>query len=261
MRNNKYIVGNWKMNKTAVEARQFIVGLAPKIKQSESHILLAVPFTALQSSVEAAKGTSLRIGAQNVSEHSPGPYTGEVSAGMVRDTGATFTLIGHSERRHLFHESSVAINEKLKCAWAAGLQPLLCVGETLTEKQANKTEETIARQLTEALAGITKEQVASLLIAYEPVWAIGTGLVATVDQATEVHRFCRHEMAKLYGKEHAAQQPILYGGSVNGTNAAGLLHHKEIDGVLVGNASLTVDSFSSIVNYQNLQLQKIASAH
>lgn len=257
----KIIAGNWKMHKSISEAQLFIEELTPKVKETKHQVWLAVPFTCLRAVADLAMGSDIVIGAQNISEHPQGAYTGEISAVMAHDAGAEFTLIGHSERRQHFGESDLAVNAKIKRALSEGLRPLVCFGETLTDRQNNQTQIVVERQLIAILSDLKVEELSKLTLAYEPIWAIGSGLVASVEQAVEVHSFCRSLMVQQFGREAAEVVPILYGGSVNATNAAGLLYHKEIDGVLVGSASLAVESFSNIVNFQNMQLQKIASAH
>jgi len=235
------IVGNWKMHKTLLEARQFIETLAPKLSKSQATVCLAVPFTALPlaaSLVQSLKAPLL-IGAQNMHEAPEGAFTGEISATMLLDAGAGFVLIGHSERRHLFHESNATINQKLKRAFAEGLQPILCVGETLEEREQNKTEEVLRKQLKESLEGIS--DLSGLILAYEPVWAIGTGKVAHPDDAEKAHHFCKKELKK-------PDLPMLYGGSVNPDNAADLLAKPAVDGLLVGGASLSPKTFYQIIN-------------
>lgn len=244
----KIIAGNWKMHKTIGEARHYI-DLLSKIKADPNYkILLGVPFTALPAAVEAAAGSNIEIGAQNISEHAEGAYTGEVSAHMVKDAGAEFVIIGHSERRQHFHESNDIVHAKIRRALAEKLQPLVCVGETLEQRKEGHTESILAEQIHSALSGLTAKEGSQLMIAYEPIWAIGTGLVAELEKIEAVHRFCRRQVSDLLSDEVGFQFKILYGGSVNASNAASLLESDEIDGVLVGSASLNIDSFSKIVN-------------
>lgn len=243
----KVVVANWKMHKTIDEALQFIVTLAPLVKNCDAKILLAVPFTALSHAAKQAKGTNILIGAQNIDFHSRGAYTGEVSARMIKDAGAEFVIVGHSERRQLFHESSKIVNLKVKAALAEEIQPLVCIGETLEQRQANEVEKTLKLQLFESLAGINAEQMDSILLAYEPVWAIGTNLAASSKDVLFAHQLCRNLVAESWGTSTAEKLPILYGGSVKADNSRELLETPEVDGVLVGGASLSVESFSKIV--------------
>ena len=241
------ITGNWKMNKTIAEARSFISGLALVMSQSKFQVGLAVPYTLLASAVETANKTSIMIGAQNVSNQDQGAYTGEISCGMIKDVGATFSLVGHSERRHLFHENDKVVNEKILNCLKWNIQPIFCIGETLEEHQSGKAYEVLSRQIEQGLKGITQTQVETLVIAYEPVWAIGTNQAATPDVVQETHVFCREIVAKEWGKKAADHVVIQYGGSVTSANAAALLEQNDVDGLLVGGASLTLDSFSKIV--------------
>ncbi|MCP5491778.1 MAG: triose-phosphate isomerase [Chlamydiales bacterium] len=229
MRKEPIIIGNWKMHKTPAEAVAFIEALNCK-----AH--LAVPFPALQAASEAARGKDIEIGAQDLCEHSAGAFTGEVSGEMIRACGASFVLVGHSERRHIYGESDELINAKLKQAIKAGLMPVLCIGETLSERELNKTEEVLERQLTLGLEGVD----APFIIAYEPVWAIGTGKSASAQMAEQAHVAIRRFLKNI-------KVPILYGGSVNPSNAKELLRQDNIDGALVGGASLDVKTFTSII--------------
>lgn len=243
----KVIVANWKMYKTNEETLQFITELVPLVKNSAARIMLAVPSTALWNAAKCALKTNICIGAQNVYYHSEGAFTGEISAQMVKEAGAKFVIVGHSERRKLFHESSEMVNLKAKAALSNGLQVLVCIGETYEERLANAVEATLKTQLLDSLAGISQQQMAAVMLAYEPVWAIGTGLAATPKDAFAAHQFCRQLIAKEWGSSTAAGMPILYGGSVKADNARELLETKEVDGLLVGGASLSVDSFNKII--------------
>lgn len=243
----KMIVANWKMHKTIEEALHFTAELEPLIRSCDSKIMLAVPFTALWNVASQAQNSNLLIGAQNIDFHAEGAFTGEISPKMARDAGAQFVIVGHSERRKLFHETSEIVNLKVKAALTAKLQVLVCIGETYEERAANAVEETLRAQLLASLAGLTEEQLSSVAIAYEPVWAIGTGLAATPKDAILAHRFCRQLLAQEWGQASAAKVPILYGGSVKAENARELLETPEVDGLLVGGASLSVDSFSKII--------------
>jgi len=235
------------MNKTIAETRSFISGLALEMHRSTFLVGLAVPFTSLAIASELAKETPILIGAQNVSEHSHGAYTGEISCSMIKDVGASFVLIGHSERRHYFHENNTLVNKKIKKVIESKIQPVLCIGETLEEHQSGKTHSVLSNQILECLQGLNPAQVGTIVIAYEPVWAIGTNQAATPEIVQETHAFCRSVLAKEWGKELADLMIIQYGGSVTPANAAAILEKPDVDGLLVGGASLTLDSFSKIV--------------
>lgn len=244
------IAGNWKMHKTLQESENFIKELAPSVSHSTATLILFVPFTAIRTASEATAGTNILIGAQNMNDASEGAFTGEIAADMLVEAGAKFVLLGHSERRHIFGESDAFINKKIKRALSTSLIPILCIGETLEQKEAGNTQNILKEQLTQSLEGIAPEQIASLFIAYEPVWAIGSGKTATCEQAQEVHAFCRQTIAALWGEESAQTIAILYGGSVKPDNANNLMKEPDIDGLLVGGAALSADSFAHIVNYQ-----------
>lgn len=248
----KHIVANWKMYKTIEEAQQFIVGLEPALAACEAKVLLAVPSTALWNAAKQAAGKPIHIGAQNIDFHTEGAFTGEISAGMVKDAGAQFVIVGHSERRKLFHESSEIVNLKAKAALAAGLTALVCIGETYEERNANAMEATLKSQLLESLSTLSIDQLASVVLAYEPIWAIGTGVAATSKDVYNAHLLCRQVIAGHWGANAAAKLPILYGGSVKPDNARELLETPEVDGLLVGSASLSVDSFSQILLSQQV---------
>jgi triosephosphate isomerase len=242
------ITGNWKMHKTIEEAKDFVNQLAPLTKNSSSKIYLAVPFTAISPLVKEGENTLITIGAQNMNDASEGAFTGEIAGRMLKEAGAKFALLGHSERRRLFNENNALINRKVKQALEVDLQPVLCVGETKKEREEGQTQEVICRQITECLADIKPESLQSLILAYEPVWAIGTGENATPEMAQEAHRFCREVLASLLTPELANQIVIQYGGSVTPSNSHDLLSQPDIDGLLVGGASLSLESFSKIVN-------------
>lgn len=254
----KMVVGNWKMNKTIAETQQFIEKLLMSLKDV-SGIFLAVPFTALAKATEISKGTDLVIGAQNINEHPSGAYTGEISASMVKEAGAKFVLVGHSERRQFFHEGHQVIHEKIKQALNENMFPMLCVGESFEDHQAGRSKDLIEEQIVKALKGLTESRFEKVILAYEPIWAIGTGLVASVETISAMNTFCRDVVAKLFGQKASRQLRILYGGSVTADNSAELFLNDNIDGVLVGSASLTVDSFSKIV--QNSRSQTAAAYH
>jgi triosephosphate isomerase (TIM) len=243
------IAGNWKMQKTISEAKDYIKIFAPLVEKSSATVMLAVPFTAISSASETAKPTNVVIGAQNMSEHEKGAFTGEISSIMLKTSGAEFVLIGHSERRHVFNESDKTINKKMLRAIADDVKTILCVGEKEDEKQNEKTEEVIRRQLRSGLENIALEDVLKIIIAYEPVWAIGTGKTATPDIAENVHKFIRKELKEIYSQKVANSISILYGGSVKENNIKDLMNEDDIDGVLVGGASLDASTFANIVNY------------
>lgn len=244
------IAGNWKMHKTITEAVVFVQELLPLIRNTTAKVYLAVPFTCLRA-VAAASGSAITVGAQNIHEDQMGAFTGEISARMVKDTGARFVILGHSERRRLFHESDGVINQKIHSAYREELQPLLCIGETHEERHKGESHAVLKRQLVAGLKDVTPQQAENLILAYEPVWAIGTKETATTAIIDEAHGACRQVLKELFGDPIANQIPILYGGSVTAENGKTLIDDAEIDGVLVGGASLSVKSFSQIVNYQS----------
>ncbi len=242
------IAGNWKMHKTIAEAEGFIQGLLPRVSAVEGvDVGICVPFTALGAMVDSARGSRVEVYAQNMHQAPAGPYTGEISAPMLVELDVQGVVLGHSERRQLFAETDRALSAKVPAALAAGLTPILCVGETEEEREAGDTERTLRHQVSEDLGGVDREQLARVVIAYEPVWAIGTGKVATPEQAQESVAFIR---ALIGGRdaEAATRTRILYGGSVNPANAAELLALPDVDGALVGGASLDPASFAAIVD-------------
>ncbi len=244
------IAGNWKMFKTAKEAAAVINELKGKVSDVKDREVVICPvFTALESAVAAAKGSNVKIGAQNLFWEEKGAFTGEIAPNMIKDLGCEYVIIGHSERRQYFGETDETVNKKINAALKAGLTPIVCCGEMLADREANKTFSVIETQLKGGLKDLTKEQMLKLVIAYEPVWAIGTGKTATPEQAQEVHAFIRGLLAKLFDKDVAAATRILYGGSVKPDNMAELMKKEDIDGGLVGGASLEADSFSKIVKY------------
>jgi triosephosphate isomerase (TIM) len=249
------IAGNWKMYKTIEEAIHFVETLAPKVLKSQAAVYLAVPFTAIHDTAKKAKELQarLKIGAQNMNDATEGAFTGEIAASMLSDAGAEFVILGHSERRQLFEENDAFINKKVKRAFSEKLQPILCVGETLQERQEGRFEEVIKTQILNSLKGVRAKELGTLVLAYEPVWAIGTGKVASPEDANEAHQFCRNVIAEKWGEKTAFGLRILYGGSVKPENAHDLLAQENIDGLLVGGASLSVETFSLIINsYQGL---------
>jgi triosephosphate isomerase (TIM) len=244
----KFVAGNWKMNTTLAEAKALGAAIAKGIG-TDARVTVAVcpPFPWLVAVGEAVKGSAVALGAQDVHSEKKGAFTGEVSPAMLLEAGCEYAIIGHSERRHILGESDYAINQKVHTALEEGLHVILCMGETLAERERGLQERVFQRQVFAACAGLTDEQFGRLTIAYEPVWAIGTGKVATPEQAQEAHRFVRGKLRLLYGDKIADATPILYGGSVTGENAGGLLHQPDVDGALVGGASLKADSFLAIV--------------
>lgn len=245
----KVIAGNWKMNMLPNEAIAFIDGLAPLVKNSDAEVILCVPYTDLFYSLLTAQDTNIKIGAQNMHWEESGAYTGEVSGKMLKSIGVEYVIIGHSERRQYFNETDETVNKKVKSAFANELKPIVCVGETLEQREAGKAEEIITAQTKIALDGLTEEQVESTIIAYEPIWAIGTGKTATAEDANNSIKAIRNEIAKNYGQNIADKVIIQYGGSVKASNAKELFSTSDIDGGLVGGASLKVEEFANIVNY------------
>lgn len=242
------IAGNWKMNMTPAETTDFMKALAPKVADvKEAKVVLCVPFVDIAAAVEATKGTNIEIGAENVHMEEKGAYTGEISGKMLASCGVGYVIVGHSERRQYFGETDATVNGRAKAGLANGLKVIVCVGETLTEREQGVTFETVARQTKIALLGISAEDMKNIIIAYEPVWAIGTGKTATAEQAEEVCAYIRSVVASLYGAEVAEATTVQYGGSMNAKNAAEILAMENIDGGLIGGASLKPDDFTVIV--------------
>ncbi len=241
------IVGNWKMNKTIIEARAFIAGLALTAHRPTTQVGVAVPFTMIAAAAEAARGSAIAIGAQNVSDMPDGAFTGEISCAMLKDAGASFVIIGHSERRRLYGENDEIVNRKALSAIAAGLRALVCIGETLEQRKGGSTQAVLAEQLVKGLKGFTPAHFEHLVLAYEPLWAIGTHQTATPEQAQETQHFCREKLAGEWGSDIAAKVVIQYGGSVRTDSAQALLVQPDIDGLLVGGGSLSLESFSKII--------------
>lgn len=241
------IAGNWKMNKTPSEAKKLIEEIKPFALGADCEVVVCVPYVDLLCVIEAVKGTNIKVGAQNVYFEKSGAFTGEISADMLKDTGADYVIIGHSERRQFFAETDITVNKKLKAALSAGLKPIVCIGETLEQREQGITNELVALQLEIALLGIEKAALKNIIIAYEPVWAIGTGRTATSEQADEVNGIIRSTLASLYGNEAARGVTIQYGGSMNAANAAELLAKENVDGGLIGGASLKAEDFGSII--------------
>ena len=245
----KVIAGNWKMNMLPNEAIDYIQAFEPLVKDAKAEVILCVPYTDLFYAIMNAQNTNIKIGAQNVHFEEKGAYTGEVSAQMLKAIGVEYVIIGHSERRQYFAETDETVNKKIKAALANGLKPIVCVGETLEQREAGKTEEIITSQTRLALEGLTPEEVKGIIIAYEPIWAIGTGKTATSDDANNSIKAIRAEIAKNYGKDTSEEIIIQYGGSVKSTNAKELFNCSDIDGGLVGGASLKPEEFAKIVKY------------
>jgi len=242
------IAGNWKMYKTPTEAEALIKELVPLVKDARCVVVVAPTFVCLERAAKALAGSTIRLGAQNVHWEAKGAFTGEVAIDMLKDLGVRYVIVGHSERRQYFGETDQTVNKRAKAVLAAGLTPIVCVGELLAQREAGLTGEVVETQVRGALEGLTAEQVAGLILAYEPVWAIGTGKVATNEQAQEVHAMIRELVAGLYSPDVAAAVRIQYGGSVKPDNAAGLLGQPDIDGALVGGASLKAADFAAICN-------------
>ena len=247
----KVIAGNWKMNMLPNEALAFIETIIPMVKNTENEVILCVPYTDLFYSLLAAQNTNIKIGAQNMYFEENGAYTGEVSAQMLKCIGVEYVIIGHSERRQYFAETDETVNKKIKTALKHELIPIVCVGETLEQRESGKTQEIITNQTRLALEGLNTDDVKKVIIAYEPIWAIGTGKTATSDDANNSIKNIRNEIAKLYGNDIAEEIIIQYGGSVKSSNAKELFNTSDIDGGLVGGASLKPDEFAKIVNFQN----------
>jgi triosephosphate isomerase (TIM) len=247
------LAGNWKMYKTVPEgvalAQEIRAGLALPLKDRD--VLVAPPFTAVAAVAEALRGSDVLLGAQNMHWEREGAFTGETSPAMLKQVGCSHVILGHSERRHIFGESDDMIARKTRAAVDNGLTPIVCVGETLPERESSRTLEVVERQLERALRGLTPDEASRAVVAYEPVWAIGTGRTATPDQAQEVHAFIRQRVIATHGEPAAAALRILYGGSVKPDNVDGLMAQPDVDGALVGGACLKAESFLRIVHYQS----------
>lgn len=244
---NKFIAGNWKMNKTVAETRQFIRELIPLVAGVKNRVALCVPYTDIAAAVEETKGTNIAVGAQNVHWAESGAFTGEISVAMLKEIGVEYVVIGHSERRQYFGETDETVLKRTLAALGGGLKPIVCVGETLAERESGKTRDVLARQISEGLKDVSAADIGSVVIAYEPVWAIGTGKTATNDEANEAIGFIRSLLAEKYGKDAADGVYIQYGGSMNEKNAEALLSMSEIDGGLIGGASLVPQKFEAII--------------
>lgn len=241
------VAANWKMHKTARESVDFIERLSFAIEGCQTRVFLAVPFTSIASAFSAARHLSVTIGAQNMNDARDGAFTGEISSLMLKEAGASFVILGHSERRHIFHESDELIHRKVLRALQDDIQPVLCVGETMQERETGKTQDVIQRQIESALKKVTEKDAERLILAYEPVWAIGRGQTAAPKLVEEAHAICRKCLEKQFGKRAAGRIPILYGGSVHPDNVREIVKLKDIDGVLVGGASLDADMLSAII--------------
>ncbi|MCQ2469639.1 MAG: triose-phosphate isomerase [Ruminococcus sp.] len=243
------IAGNWKMNKTRPEAKELLEAIKPLVANAEGkvEVIACVPFTNLETAINTTAGSNVKVGAENVHFEKSGAFTGEISADMLTELGVEYVVIGHSERRQYFGETDETVNKRTLAALEAGLKPIVCVGETLEQRELNITEEVIATQIKIDLKGTCPKCIKNVVIAYEPVWAIGTGKTATPEQAQEVCAFIRGELAKMFDKETAEAVTIQYGGSMNAKNCAELLAKPDIDGGLIGGASLKADDFNTIV--------------
>ena len=245
----KVIAGNWKMNMHPGEAIEFITNLTPLVKDTKNEVIICAPYTDLFYTILNAQDTNIKIGAQNMHFEEKGAYTGEVSGKMLKSIGVEYVIIGHSERRQYFAETDETVNKKIKAAFENDLKPIVCVGETLEEMEKGIAFDVITKQTRLALDGLSNEQVKNTIIAYEPIWAIGTGKTATADDANESIKKIREEISKIYGKDIAECVIILYGGSVKSSNAKELFNKSDIDGGLVGGASLKAEEFAKIVNF------------
>ena len=244
------IAGNWKLNKTISEAVEFTTALKALVTDVNGvEIIVAPPFTALAAVSEAIADSNIRLSAQDVYSEDSGAFTGEVSAPMLKDVGCDYVIIGHSERRQYFSETNESVNQKVKAALAHALKPIICVGEQLEEREAGRTEAVIEDHVSGGIAGLSAAELSSCVIAYEPIWAIGTGKTATPAQAQEVHKFIRGLLTTTYSAEVASELCIQYGGSVKPENAAELMGQPDVDGALVGGASLEAESFAQIVKF------------
>ena len=241
------IAGNWKMKKTRPEAKALIEQIKRLVKDADCGVVVCVPYTNLETALEATKGSNIKVGAENCHWAKSGAFTGEISADMLAEMGVEYVVIGHSERRQYFGETDKTVNQRVRAALDAGLKVILCVGELLEQREQGITEEVCGMQTKVALCGVSKEELSHIIIAYEPVWAIGTGKTATAEQADEVNGFIRSVVAGLYGEDAAQALTIQYGGSMNAKNAEELLSKEHVDGGLIGGASLKAEDFSIIV--------------
>ena len=244
----KIIAGNWKMNKLPNETISFFEEFVPLVKDTKNEVVICAPYTDLFYAILSAQNTNIKIGAQNIHWEENGAYTGEVSPQMLKAIGVEYVIIGHSERRQYFAETDETVNKKLKAAHNVGLKPIVCVGESLEQRESGNAKEIVTKQVKMGLKDLTNEQIASTIVAYEPIWAIGTGKTATKEDANETIKWIREELENIYGKENADKVIIQYGGSVKSENAKELFEMSDIDGGLVGGASLKPDEFAKIVN-------------
>ena len=243
------IAGNWKMNNTIAQTEALLKDLKPLVVDADCEVVVCAPFTSLAKAIEITKNSNIAVGAENVHWAEKGAFTGEISAEMLAELGVKYVIIGHSERRQYFNETDETVNKRVKAALAAGLKPIICIGETLAEREGGKVEEVLVRQTTGAFTDIDAKELKNIVIAYEPVWAIGTGKTATAQQANDTIKIVRDIIAKLYGKSEADKMRIQYGGSMNPKNAKELMAMEEIDGGLIGGASLKALDFSQVVKY------------
>ncbi len=241
------IAGNWKMNKTAAEATALVSELKPLVADLNAEIVVCPTFTSLNAAVEAAKGSNIKVGAQNIHWAENGAFTGEISAAMLQEIGVEYVIIGHSERRQYFGETDATVNQRLQAALGAGLTVMVCVGELLEERENNQTEAVLDKQLRGGLANLTAADMEKVVIAYEPVWAIGTGKTATPEMAQETHAYIRKVLGDMFDSATANKVRIQYGGSMKPENAAALVSQPDIDGGLIGGASLKADSFAALI--------------
>ncbi len=241
------IAGNWKMNKNRAEAKELIEALKPVVADAKCDVVICVPYTDLETAMAATKGSNIKVGAQNCHWAKSGAFTAEISADMLTEMGVEYVIIGHSERRQYFGESDITVNHRVRAALDAGLTVILCVGELLEQREQGITSEIVSMQTKVALGGVSAEELKRIIIAYEPVWAIGTGKTATADQANEVNHCIREVVAELYGKAAGDAITVQYGGSMNAANAEELLGKEDVDGGLIGGASLKAPDFAAIV--------------
>ncbi len=244
---NKIIAGNWKMNNNREQTEQLITALIPLVQDTNNTVIICVPFTDLCKAVKLTKGTNIHVGAQNCHWKESGAFTGEIAPSMLTEIGVEYVVIGHSERRTYFGETDATVLARTKAALNAGLKPIVCIGETLDERNGGRMEEVLRRQVLEGFKDISVQELEHIIVAYEPVWAIGTGVTATDEQADEAIRFVRGVFAEKYGKAAADALYIQYGGSMNDKNAEGLLNMPQIDGGLIGGASLVAEKFAAVV--------------
>jgi len=243
------IAGNWKMNISVAQAINLIEKIKPLVKDAKCEVVVCPTFLCLDAVVKATKGSNIKVGAQNMHFEESGAYTGEVAPGMLKDIGVEYVIIGHSERRQYFNETDETVNKKLKAAYNHNISPILCMGETLAQREANITEKVLDNQIKLDLSGLSRQQVENLVIAYEPIWAIGTGKTATADEANETIGFIRKTVGSMYGSDASAKLRIQYGGSVKPSTISEQMGKSDIDGGLIGGASLKAEDFAGIVNY------------